>query len=85
MRILRSIVLPLAPLMTVLDPKLTSRGAVGSQIVRHQPIWDHRVFFEKLAHQFPRRRFVALGLNQHVENLALGVDCAKGNTQSLKA
>src|SRR5665811_2311928 len=76
MRILRSIVLPLAPLMTVLDPKLASRGAVGSQIVRHQPIWDHRVFLEKLAHQFQRGRLVALGLNQNVEDLAFGVDCA---------
>src|SRR5664279_5801841 len=76
MRSLRSIVLPLAPLVAGFESQITSRGAVGSQIVRHQPIWDHRVFLEKLAHQFQRGRLVALGLKQNVENLAFGVDCA---------
>src|SRR5947209_7885289 len=76
MRILRSIVLPLAPPMAVLDPKVAGRSAVGSQVVCHQPIGDHRVFLEKLAHQFQRRAPVATGLNENVENLALGVDGA---------
>jgi hypothetical protein len=48
MRILRSIVLPLAPLMATFDPKVAGRGAVRSQIVRHQPVGEHRVFLEKL-------------------------------------
>ena len=34
------------------------------------------IFLQKLAHQFQRGVLVALGLDQHVENLALGVDGA---------
>jgi hypothetical protein len=34
------------------------------------------VLLQKLAHQFQRGVLVALGLDQHIENLALGVDGA---------
>ena len=45
-------------------------------VVRDQPLGDEGILLQKLAHQFQSGVLVALGLNQHIENLALGVDGA---------
>ena len=73
MRILRPIVFPFAPFVTAFNAQIPNRRAVGSQIVRHQPIGDHRIFLEKLAHQLYRSALVSLRLNQYIKNLAFGV------------
>ena len=38
------------------------------------PLGDNGVFLEKLAHQLQRGVLVSLGPDQHIEDLALGVD-----------
>src|SRR5271169_474694 len=62
--------------MQVVDAEIEGRCAVGPQIVRDQSIRNDGVFPQKLAHQFQRGMLVALGLDQHIQNLALGVDGA---------
>ena len=37
-----------ASLVAGFESEISSGGGVGSKIVRHQPIWDHRVFLEHL-------------------------------------
>ena len=46
----------------------------GCDIVGYQPLRGEGILFQKLAYQFQSGVLVALGLDQHVENLALGVD-----------
>src|SRR5271165_2771468 len=62
--------------MQVVDAEIEGRCAVGPQIIRDQSIGNDGVFPQKLAHQFQRGVLVALGLDQHIQNLALGVDGA---------
>ena len=62
--------------MQVVDAEIEGRCAVGPQIIRDQSIRNDGVFPQKLAHQFQRGVLVALGLDQHIQNLALGVDGA---------
>jgi hypothetical protein len=76
MRILDAIVFPSPALMAALDPQIADRCAVSPQVVRDQSLGDEGVFLEKLAHQFQRGMLVSLGLDQHVEDLAFGVDRA---------
>jgi hypothetical protein len=76
MRILGPIVLPSPALMQVFDAKIAGRCAVGPQIICDQPLRDEGVFLQQLPHQFQSGVLVALGLHQHIENLALGVDGA---------
>ena len=45
-------------------------------VVCDQPFGDEGIFLQKLAHRFQSGVLVALGLNQHIEDLALGVDGA---------
>ena len=76
MRVFCSIVPPLTALMTALDPKLARRRAIRAQVVGDHSIGSEAVFLEKLAHQFQRGVLVSLGLDQHIEDLAFGVDGA---------
>ena len=76
MRILRSIVAPSTAFMAFCDPKIPRRCTVRSQIICDELVWDKAIFLQKLAHQFKRRPFVPPSLDQHVEDLALGVDGA---------
>src|SRR5271166_3559424 len=76
MRILGSIVLPSPAIMQVVDAEIEGRCAVGPKIIRDQSIRNDGVFPQKFAHQFQRGVLVALGLDQHIQNLALGVDGA---------
>ena len=54
--------------MSSFDPKLSSRGAVGSQIIGDQPLGGEGILFQELAHQFQRGVLVSLGLDQHIED-----------------
>src|SRR5271166_3064893 len=74
MRILSSIVLPSPTLMVAFDPKIPDRGAVRSQVVGEQPLRNKGILLQELAHQFQRGVLVSLGLDQHIEDLALSVD-----------
>src|SRR5271166_5702184 len=74
MRILSSIVLPSPTLMVAFDPKIPDRGAVWSQVVGDQSLRNKGILPQELAHQFQRGVLVSLGLDQHVEDLALSVD-----------
>jgi hypothetical protein len=62
--------------MQVLDALIASRSAIRPQVVRDQALRNEGIFLQKLAHQFQSGVLVALGLDQHVEDLALGVDGA---------
>jgi hypothetical protein len=62
--------------MTALDPEIVGGGAIGSQVVGDQPIGNNAVFLQKLAHQFLCGTLVSLGLDQHIEDIALGVNGA---------
>ena len=57
-------------------PKIMSGGGIRAQIVSDQLIGDEPVFLQKSAHQFQRCMLVSLGLDQQVEDLALGVNGA---------
>src|SRR5277367_2354541 len=74
MRILSSVVLPSPALMPAFDPKLSDRGAVRSQVVGDQSLWNEGILPQELAHQSQRGVLASLGLDQHIENLALRVD-----------
>src|SRR5208283_5146001 len=74
MRILNSIVLPSPPLVPAFDPKDPDCGAVRSQVVGDQSLGNEGVRPQELAHQFQRGVLISLGLDQHIEDLAFGVD-----------
>src|SRR5271157_656112 len=74
MRILGPIVLPSPAVVQVVDAEIEGCCAVGPQIIRDQPLRSDGVFPQKFAHQFQRGVLVALGLDQHIQNLALSVD-----------
>jgi hypothetical protein len=76
MRILRSIVAPSAMLVAFCDSKMTGRSGIRSEIIRDELVWDKAVFLQKLAHEFQCRPFVPFRLDQHVEDLTLGIDGA---------
>ena len=73
MRILGSVVAPSTPLVALRDPQFTGCSPIRSEIIRDEPVWDKAVFLQKLAHEFQRRPFVPFCLDQHVEDLALGI------------
>jgi hypothetical protein len=73
-RILDAVVLLPTALMAGAYPKIMSGGGIRAQIVTDQLIGDEPVFLQEFAHQFQRGMLVSLGLDQHVEDLALGVD-----------
>ena len=75
-RILGAVVLPPTALMAGAYPKIMRSGSIRAQIARDQSIGDELAFLEEFAHQFQRDTLVSLGLDQHVEDLALGVDSA---------
>ena len=76
MRILGPIVPPSSAVVQVVDAEIEGRCAAGPQIIRDQSLRNDGVFPERLAHQLQRGALVALGLDRHIQNLALGVDGA---------
>ena len=51
-------------------------GAIRPQIIRDHPIGNEAIFLQKFSHQFQRSMLISLGLDQHIEDFALGVDGA---------
>jgi hypothetical protein len=76
MRILGSIVAPSTTLVALRDPEITGCSPIRSEIIRDELVWDKAVFLQKLAHEFQCRPFVPFRLDQHVEDLTLGIDGA---------
>ena len=76
MRILGAIVRPPVGPMTSFDAEFSSRSSVRCEFVGRHPFGDAAIFLQKLAHEFQRSRLVSLGLNQDVEDFALGIDGA---------
>ena len=72
LRILRSIVAPSTAFMAFSDSKITGCSSIRSEVICDQLVWDKAIFLQQLAHQFGRRLLVASGLDQHVEDFALG-------------
>src|SRR5208282_6610259 len=73
MRILRSIVAPSTAFMAFSESKITGCSSIRSEIICDELVWDKAIFLQQLAHQFGRRPFVSPGLDQHVEDFALGI------------
>ena len=76
MRILGSVVAPSTSLVALRDPQITGCSPIRSEIIRDEFVGDKAVFLQKLAHEFQCRPFVPFRLDQHVEDLALGIDGA---------
>ena len=60
--------------MAFSDAKITGCSSMRSEIICDELVGDKAIFLQQLAHQFERRPLVASGLDQHIEDLALGVD-----------
>src|SRR5262249_38839069 len=76
MRIFRAIVTPEPLFARAAESQLSERRSIGAQLVGDQHLGCEALLLEQLAHQPQRRPAVAPTLNQHVENLALGIDRA---------
>jgi hypothetical protein len=74
MRILSSIVAPSTAFMAFCDPKMTNCSSIRSPLICDELVWDKAIFLQKLAHEFQRGALVPFRLDQHIEDLALGVD-----------
>src|SRR5512139_3989775 len=74
MRVLRSIVLPPTTLMVLLHAEVASGGAIRPQVVSDQSIGNETVFLQQLSHELRRGMLVPFGLDQHIKDLALGID-----------
>ena len=74
MRVLGSVVAPSTALMAVLDPEIAGSSAIRPQVIGDQPIGNEAVFLQKLSHEFQCGVLVPFRLDQHVEDLAFGVD-----------
>ena len=74
MRILRSIVAPSAAFMAFCDPKMTGCSSIRSQLICDELVWDKAIFLQKPLHEFQRGTLVPFRLDQHIEDLALGVE-----------
>lgn len=62
--------------MMLLDPEIAGSGAIRPQVVGDQQVWNEAILLQQLAHEFQRGMLVAFGLDQHIEDLAFGVDGA---------
>src|SRR5271155_362314 len=57
-------------------PTTVSRSRCPRAFVRDQSLRSEGVFLQKFAHQFQRSMPVSLRLDEDIEDLAFGVDCA---------
>ena len=62
--------------MVFLDPEVTGSSAIRSKVVSDQSIGNETVFLQQLAHELERGMLVPFRLDQHIQNLALGIDRA---------
>jgi len=84
MRILGSVVAPSTSLVALRDPQITGCSPIRSEIIRDEFVGDKAIFLQKLAHEFQRRTLVPFRLDQHIEDLALGIDGAPQIDQAAK-
>ena len=63
-----------APCRLLMPRSWAAANNTPAQIVRDQSIGDEPAFLQEFAHRFQRGMLVSLGLDQHIEDLALGVD-----------
>jgi hypothetical protein len=59
--------------MAFCDSKITGCSSVRSEVICDQLVGNKAIFLQQLAHQFERRPLVPPGLDQHIEDLALGI------------
>src|SRR5512139_1253100 len=76
MRVFSPVVAPSAAPVVLLDAEVAGSGAIRPQVVGNQQVWNEAVLLQQLAHDLQRSMFVAPGLDQHIEDLAFGVDGA---------
>ena len=62
--------------MAILDTESAGSYAIRPQVVRDQHLGNEAVFLQKLAHRLQHGPLVPFRLDQHVEDLAFGVDGA---------
>ena len=62
--------------MVPLDPKVASSSSIRPQVVSDQPIRNETIFLQQLSHKLHCGMLVPLRLDQHIEDLALGIDGA---------
>ena len=74
MGVLGSVVAPSTALMSFCNSKIMDCGNIRFEIVRDELVWHKTVFLQKLAHEFQRRPFVPLALDQNIQHFTLGVD-----------
>jgi hypothetical protein len=60
--------------MAARETQLASGRAIGAQLVGHKLVWSEALLLQQFAHEPKGRRCVALGLDQHVQDLTLTVD-----------
>lgn len=60
--------------MSFCDSKVIDYGSIKFEIVGDEGVWHKTVFLQKLAHEFQRRPFVPIALDQNIKHFALGVD-----------
>src|ERR1700730_8464117 len=60
--------------MVFLDPEVTGSSAIRPQVVSDQSIGNETVFLQQFAHELQRGMLVPFRLDQHIEDLALGID-----------
>jgi hypothetical protein len=51
-------------------------GPIGPQVSCDELIWDKAIFLQQLAHELQRGTLVPFRLDQHIEQLTLGIDRA---------
>ena len=76
MRVLGAIVFRSTALVVIFDPEFACGGAIRAQRLSDHPFGNEGIFLQKLVHQFQGSMLVPLGLDQHIEDLAFGVDGA---------
>src|SRR5512139_2210080 len=76
MRVFSPVVAPSAAPVVLLDAEVAGSGAIRPQVVGNQQVWNEAVLLQQLAHELQRGMLVAFGLDQHIEDLAFGVDGA---------
>ena len=62
--------------MVLFDAEFASGGAIRTQVVSDQSIGNETVFLQQLSHELQRSMLVSFRLDQHIEDLALGIDGA---------
>src|SRR5271154_555534 len=58
------------------DAKFTGCSRIRSKVIRDELFWDKAIVLQQLAHELQRGALVPPAVDQHIEDLALGIDGA---------